>query len=132
MNNSENVETSTTPFKKCNKCGTQWGSRDNFLSDSDIELIGYQVNFKALTVGLFCFNHSCKTTLAIYADAFMDLYDGPIFSERATGGDNCPGHCFHEHDLQPCPAECECASVREVLQIVNDWQKIKLSKQKKL
>ena len=128
MNRTEIIEGIATPFKKCSKCGTQWGSRDNFLSDSDVELIGYQANFKALKTGLFCFNHSCKTTLALYADAFMDLYDGPVFTKRATNGDDCLGHCLHRSNLKPCPAECECASVREVLQIVKDWQKLKSSK----
>lgn len=127
LNPSENIEGNPASFKTCNICKIEWGSRSNFLSDPNIELVGYQVNFEALTTGLFYFNHSCKGTLAFYVEAFMGLYDGPVFTERATNGDDCPGHCLHEHNLESCPVECECASVREVLQIVNDWQKIKLS-----
>jgi hypothetical protein len=42
------------------------------------------------------FNHTpCLTTLAIKASEFTDLYDGPIFTERATGTESCPGYCLH-------------------------------------
>ena len=120
---SADLKGEATSFKTCNICRTEWGSRDSFLSDPNIKLVGYQVHFEKLTSGLFYFNHSCKGTLAIYADDFMDLYDGPVFTERATDGEDCPGHCLHQHNLESCPAECECASVREVLQIIKGWRK---------
>ena len=85
--------------------------------------IGYQVNFKSLDAGIFLFNHRCKGTLAIPAEQFRDLYKGPIFKERATGSDDCPGHCLHEDQLDPCPVRCECAYVREILQIIRRWPK---------
>ena len=110
-------------FKKCSNCGFKWTSRGSFLADSNLHIIGYQANFKALTTGLFYFNHSCKGTLAIQAYLFGDLYDGPIFKERATGGKACPSYCLHHEELQPCPAECECASIREILQIIKNWPK---------
>ena len=110
-------------FKQCSACSAGWSSRDQFLEDPDIELIGYQVNFVELLAGLFLFNHSCQTTLAISAESFEDLYDGPVFSYRATGTDECPEHCLHDHDLGPCPAQCECGFVREIMQLVKTWPK---------
>ena len=124
MNTTDTTEAAATPFKICNVCNTKWQTRDTFLSDPGIELIGYQVHFEALKAGLLYFNHVCKGSLAFYAKDFMDLYDGPVFAQRATGGDACPGHCLHKENLGPCPAECECASVREVLRIVKGWQKV--------
>ena len=124
MNPSENTVGTATQFKVCTVCNTEWRSRDDFLSDPNIELVGYQVHFEVLTAGLLYFNHSCKGSLAFYADDFMDLYNGPVFTERVTNGDDCPGHCLHKNNLEPCPAKCECASVREVLQIVKNWQTI--------
>ncbi len=124
MNPPEDIVGNATPFKLCKVCKTEWGSREDFLSDPDIELVGYQVHFEKLTMGILHFNHSCESTLAFYADDFIDLYDGPVFTERATGGDDCPGHCLHEHNLEPCPSQCECASVREYLQITKEWQKV--------
>jgi len=86
-------------------------------------LIGYQSDFKELEAGLFLFNHSCKGTLAIEAGEFADLYDGPIFSGRAIGSYECPDYCRRKDKLKPCTVKCECAYVREIMQIVKDWAK---------
>ena len=110
-------------FKVCANCGAKWKTRHNFLSDLDIELTGYQSNFVDLTAGLFYFNHSCGNTLVLYSKAFLDLYDGPIFEERSTGGEKCPDYCLHREELRICPAKCECAYVREIMSIVKNWPK---------
>jgi hypothetical protein len=111
-------------FKICPFCSKIWPSRDEFLSDDDIILIGYQVDFEELSLGLVLFNHSvCQTTLAIRAGLFRDLYLGPVFSERRTGQTDCPGHCLKRKKLCACPAECECAWVRELLPIIRSWPK---------
>ena len=108
-------------FKTCSKCGFAWPTREAFLDDPDLELIGYQVNFEELALGYFLFNHSCKDTLSLPAGDFMNLYKGHVFKERATGSDQCPGYCLHQDVLDPCPAHCECAFVREILQIIKAW-----------
>lgn len=112
-----------TGFKTCPSCGFKWSTRDQFLEDPDLELVGYQVNFVELLAGFFLFNHSCKTTLAVLSEAFEDLYDGPVFRERATGSEQCQEHCLHESDLSPCPVQCECAFVREIIQYIKNWPK---------
>ncbi len=108
-------------FKQCPLCRFTWATRESFLGDAALEPIGYQVNFGRLNAGLFLFNHACKGTLAVKASAFLDLYAGPLFETRHTGDAQCPGHCLHTDDLQPCPARCECAYVREILQIIRRW-----------
>jgi len=105
-------------FKVCPNCDFVWKNREDFLNDNKVSMIGYQVHFKNLTAGIFLFNHFCKGTLAIEVSSFKDLYDGPIFKERATGSDECPEYCLHKDNLDPCPAECECAFVREIIQII--------------
>jgi hypothetical protein len=112
-------------FKVCPKCGYGWPTRERFLQDPDLKLIGYHANFKALQTGILLFNHTCRTTLALQAIDFEDLYDGPIFSERATGTDRCPGHCLHEGNLTPCPTQCECGFIRQILQLIMNWPKVK-------
>ena len=120
----DQAEGQTPPFKICTLCGTAWPTRDDFLADPHIKLLGYSVHFKDLELGLFLFNHSsCLTTLAIKACAFTDLYEGPIFTERATGTASCPGYCLHQSELRPCPARCECAYVREVVDKASNWNK---------
>ena len=110
-----------TLFKKCPKCGFEWASRDGFLIDDSAKIIGYQVDFTELMSGLFLFNHSCNTTLAIKANDFADLYEGPVYKVRATGSDECPEFCLYQDELSPCPAQCECAHVREIIQIIKNY-----------
>jgi len=110
-------------FKKCPNCGYEWHNLENLLSDPETEIIGYQVNFLRLEAGYFLFNHSCKGTFSIQASQFKDLYDGPIFIKRETGSDKCPEYCLHRNELRPCPVHCECAYVREILQIIKNWPK---------
>lgn len=113
-------------YKNCNVCGHAWDSRAAFLGDPLIELIGYQVSFEDLKAGYFLFNHTvrgCGTTLAVPAGDFFDLYEGPIFEERLTGTQNCPGFCLNKGNMERCPERCECAYVREVLQVVLAWPK---------
>ena len=111
------------PFKVCPVCKHAWETRKEFLDDPDIFIVGYQVHFKDLTEGLFLFNHSCDATMTIRAGEFQDLYNGPMFADRLTGTDDCPGHCLVEHELRPCPAKCDCAFVRDMIQIIKDWPK---------
>jgi hypothetical protein len=114
---------SSKPFKQCSMCKVTWESQAEFLEDDRLTIVGYQVNFGKLTEGFFLFNHSCGTTLAIEVGKFQALYDGPIFAERATGGDDCMKYCLHINELRPCPAKCECAYVREIIQIIKNWTK---------
>ena len=104
-------------------CGFVWPEKASFLNDPTLQIIGYQANFDELMAGLFLFQHNCGTSLAIKAEAFEDLYDGPIFTERMSGTNECEGHCLLDNDLRPCPAKCECAYVREVVQVILNWPK---------
>jgi hypothetical protein len=109
-------------FKQCPSCAQRWLNREAFLSDDGITLIGYQVNFGKLELGLLLFNHEeCQTTLAVPAGRFTDLHSGPVFEERRTGRDDCPGYCLKREELEACPAQCECAWVRGVLLVIRAW-----------
>ena len=113
-------------FKECPNCHHKWPDRTTFLSDPMLSLVGYQANFGNLVAGYFLFNHNttdCGTSLAVEAAAFADMHDGPIFEERMTGTAKCPGYCFKPKSLDPCANKCECAYVRDVLQVVNKWPK---------
>ncbi len=114
-------------FKKCSKCGFIWPEKESFLSDPDLRMIGYQAYFDELMAGLFLFNHKCGTSLAIKADAFQDLYDGPIYTNRLLGTKKCEGYCLNKNDLRPCPEQCECAYVREIVQVISNWPKQRLA-----
>jgi hypothetical protein len=110
-------------FKKCSYCGFEWIGRASFLVDSNIEIIGYQVHFKKPTAGSFLFNHSCGTTLAVSVGEFVDLYEGPVFTTRPGESEDCPTYCLYRRELRPCAVECECAFVREIIQLIKGWPK---------
>ena len=111
-------------FKKCTCCGSLWFTREEFLSENQLELVGYQVNFANLELGYLLFNHlTCQSTIAVPAGRFKDLYNGPVFSERKTATENCPGYCADRDAMGPCEQQCECAYVREIIQIVKKWPK---------
>ena len=112
-------------FKRCSMCQHPWISRQGFLEDPSVALVGYQSFLPEPELGLFLFNHlTCETTLALEAKAFIDLYQGPIYSEKFAETEQCPELCLTSTKLCPCPNECECAYVREVLQIVREWPKV--------
>jgi hypothetical protein len=110
-------------FKACPSCGRVWGSREDFMADPEVELIGYQVDAASQDAGLFLFNHRCEGTLAIPAAAFVDLVGKPLHAPSLYGTKECEGHCLHCHDIDPCRAFCECAYVRQALQVVRRWPK---------
>ena len=110
-------------FKECPNCGHKWKTRNDFLADKNVILIGYQAHFNELETGLFQFNHSCGTTFSVMAKDFRDLYDGPIFEDTKTGTRHCPGYCLKKSELAPCPAKCECSYVREIIQKILKWER---------
>ncbi|OVE74741.1 hypothetical protein BVX97_06455 [bacterium E08(2017)] len=114
-------------FKECSSCPKKWISRDEFLEDPCVDLIGYQANYVELERGLFLFQHNtndCGTSLAISASEFTDMHDGPMFADiKRQDVKSCPGYCGQRHLLDPCGEECECGYVRDVLDTVNKWEK---------
>ena len=57
MKTKNKTEDKNDGFKQCTSCGFRWSTRDQFLEDPDLELVGYQVNFVELLTGFFLFNH---------------------------------------------------------------------------
>ena len=117
---------SESVFKRCPCCFKVWASRDDFLADSSLELNGYKSDFQKLEYGLFFFTHkveSCFSTMALEVKDFIDMYTGNSYSDRKTLSEECPRYCIDEKQLSRCDALCECAFVREVIQIIIGWQK---------
>lgn len=107
-------------FKSCAVCGAQWATREDFLSDDEIRLVGYQAHFEELETGLLYFDHSCKNTLAVQAEDFKDMYDGPVFTKCMRGTSECPEYCQHKDDLSYCANACECSWIRKVLKVISE------------
>jgi hypothetical protein len=111
-------------FKECSCCGYVWETQKDFLDDPGISIVGYKADFEILEEGLFFFNHEdCGSTITLRTCAFRNLYDGPVYTTRATGTPECPGYCLHKDALNPCPARCECQYVRSIVQTIKEWPK---------
>ena len=111
-------------FKTCTNCQTVWPTLEEFLSDPEVQLAGYQAHFDDLLGGLFLFSHvhdDCYTTLGLPVGKFVSLSTMPILTKRTVEPPDCPGLCMREGALSPCPVKCECNWVRDVLQTIKNW-----------
>ena len=113
-----------TPFKTCPNCGVVWQTLNDFLVDPALEQGGYQINFLDLRGGLFYFTHAvedCGTTMAVPVGQFTSLSKRNFLANRRIEEhEGCSSLCVRRGDLSPCPVECECVWVREVMQVIKE------------
>lgn len=107
-------------FKTCSGCEYIWKTREDFLNDKNVLYLGYQVNFTHLEAGYFLFNHDtiCRSTIALKVEKFRDLYNGPVFNVSYMGTKSCLGLCTQKLNTERCDNKCECAFVREIIQVI--------------
>jgi len=110
-------------FERCPSCNAAWFTREEFLADPGVELIGYRVSFTDLLTGLFLFQHRCETLVTIPVGEFADLYEGPMFHMPRAAIKECSGRCLRMVDLRPCSVRCGCAFVREIIHLIDHWPK---------
>ncbi len=116
-------------FKICPCCNHQWQRREDFLSDLSLYLNGYQSDLDTLEEGLLLFTHemeSCHSTLGIQVKEVMDLYQGPRYPDKRALSKECPRYCLDPHNLKRCEVHCECAFVRELIQLLKQRMGVKV------
>ena len=112
----------TTAFKQCPMCQTTWADVRDLVLDREVRVEGYMASFADPGLGLVLLTHRrhrCGTTLAIRAEAFRPLYDGPQYTEHRTGTERCPRLCLKQTELAACDADCDMAWVRMVIQYLH-------------
>ena len=107
-------------FKVCPKCEHEWKTRDDFLNDASIRLIGFQASYDPSDRGFYLFNHlsqneGCNTSLAVNVENFVSLYNGPMYEDVRAGSEVCRGHCATIDDLAKCDAPCKNAVARDIM-----------------
>ena len=73
-------------FKQCTFCGKQWQTREDFLSDVELRLEGYQWNYIKVMdgmppEGILVFTHSsgdCGTSIALAARLFKRDFENKL------------------------------------------------------
>lgn len=109
------------PAVTCTMCNTIWSDLESLLTDSNLEVIGYQARFDRPHEGFVLTTHNverCGTTIGISVASLRPLYFGPEYAERRTGSGECPGLCLLEGSLEECEAPCDMAWVRRVIQFM--------------
>jgi len=107
-------------FKICPKCDYEWQTRDDFLQDASLFLIGFQAGYAKSDKGFYLFNHlvekdTCNSTIAVDVENFMSLYNGALYEDVHAGSETCSGHCAKVDDLARCSVPCRNATAREVM-----------------
>ncbi len=113
------THTDGAPLKTCSKCGLVWVTLRDLVLDGSIEVNGYQAGFDDPDCGLVLVTDKvthCRTTLGIEVGQLRPLYDGPGYTQRRTGTEQCHGYCLHHEQLELCDADCELAWARQALQ----------------
>ncbi len=104
----------------CPTCRYEWKTRDQFITDPAITLIGFQADFDTFGENLYLFNHNsnknrCDTTFSVYVSKFLDMYTGPIYDDLKFGSEECSGRCAKVDDMQKCNAPCKNVVAREIM-----------------
>jgi hypothetical protein len=115
------------PFKICTSCERRWDTREQFLDDPTIVLLGYQSFLPDDVLGLFMFNHDCGTTLTIRAARLEDLHDGPIYRARRDWVQHGAETCLASSTDHACPPTCECEYVKHVSEAVGRKDRVPTS-----
>jgi hypothetical protein len=107
-------------FKDCTKCKHAWTTRDEFLHDDEIVLIGFLANNDEFEKGAYLFNHvpagnTCNTSFGLYVSSFLDMYEGKIYDDLKMGTEDCSGHCAKIDVISNCHAHCRNAVAREIM-----------------
>ena len=103
-------------FRKCD-CGQSWETRDEFLQDKMVKIIGYQPDFVSRKYSHFLFFHrakGCGGFIGIRASEFGDLRETAYPKDLCFGEEDCPGYCTDTLDLRVCSVACRNATDREV------------------
>ena len=106
-------------YKVCGNCQAGWNTREAFINDPEVELVGLQADVENPECGFYLFNHNrkaCGSTLAERVGVFADLHDGTPHAQSRYGLDDCEGRCARVEDLEICHAHCRNAFAREVAQ----------------
>lgn len=109
-------KTKRAEFRRC-QCGQKWKTRDDFLHDRKVKIVGYQPDFVTKKYNHFLFQHrakSCGQFFGVRASDFGELREKECPNELCAGQEGCPGYCMNTFDLRVCSVTCRNASDRRL------------------
>jgi len=117
MDNYENDNSSKGHVKECPKCKAKF-TIDQLFNDPDIIPIGLCFLEDHPDLNCYFFNHEkddCKTTFTVQVEAFSDLVQDDIPTEKLTGMEGCEGRCLRIDDQDFCSQNCHFSPYRVLL-----------------
>lgn len=99
-------------------CGRSWETREQFLEDPEVRLVGLQVVGDLPDANVVVFEHRCGTSVSVLARRLHDLL-GPVADDEwplalLYGTADCHGLCTELSNLDGCDRPCRNAYDRRV------------------
>jgi len=101
----------TEPFKACTACGSYWVDYQEFVTDRELRVEGFQASGIAPEYDMILVTHRCGTTLAVWVDALRALADeAPAGRAEPYSPRTVPAWvqpiltCLRRHELPPALA----------------------------
>lgn len=110
------------PYKRCENCGTEWSTQNDFLVDPSLGITRYRACFTEAAAGTFVFTHQtdhCQSGLSIPVAEFQALFTGTRYTLCKAGDDRCPLYCLQPKLLIECANQCSMAWPRSLISIIN-------------
>jgi len=106
------------PFRTCGMCRRSWATREEFLEDPALKLLGLQVVAELPDANLIMWEHECGTSVSVLARRLRDLL-GPVDGGAwplplLLGSKDCQQLCTKLENLGACDRPCRNAFDRRV------------------
>jgi len=99
-------------------CRKQWATRQEFLADPNLRLLGLQAVPHHADGNLLMFEHDCGTTVSVLAWRLRDLLPPEQRGEEDLpslyGSEQCSGFCNKLEELSACDLACSSARDRRL------------------
>ncbi len=106
------------PFRACGMCHKQWATRQDFIADPKLRLLGLQAVPHHADGNLLVFEHDCGTTVSVLAWRLRDLLPAEDRGEEGLpllyGSEGCKGYCTRLEELSACDRSCSNARDRRL------------------
>jgi hypothetical protein len=114
------------PFKECGSCHRIWEYWQDFISDPEVRLLGFQGSTRLPETNLLVFHHRCGTSISVLANKLRHILpkdEQELQLPILFGDENCSKYCREIENLKTCNRNCINARDRRLILAVLDMKK---------